>query len=65
MSNSNEERYRFLLGLLIDRGVIHRYPSGTWVLRGIYGVDDSGLRGAGTTPEQAIDNAIIAAKALK
>lgn len=57
-----EKRYRFLLGWLIERGVITntRYHNGTWVMRGIYGVDDSGLKGAGISPEQAIDNAIIA-----
>ena len=57
-----EKRYRFLLGWLIERGVITntRYDNGTWVMRGIYGVDDSGLKGAGISPEQAIDNAIIA-----
>ena len=57
-------RYRFLLAFLIERGVIHQYDNGTWVLRGIYGVDDSGLRGAGTTPEQALDNAITASNAF-
>ena len=64
LSGSEEihKRYRFLLGLLIERGVLtdKRYPNGTWALRGIYGVDDSGLRGAGRTPEEAIDNAIVA-----
>ena len=57
-----EKRYRFLLGLLIERGVLTntRYSNGTWVLQGIYGVDDSGIRGAGLNPEQAIDNAIVA-----
>ncbi len=65
MAITNDDRYRFLLTMLIDRGVIHQYPNGTFVLRGIYGVDDSGLRGAGTSPEQAIDNAIIAARVLR
>jgi hypothetical protein len=60
---SGEARYRFLLGFLIERGVLtdQRYRNGTWCLRGIYGVDDSGLKGAGRTPEEAIDNAIVAA----
>lgn len=55
-------RYRFLLGFLIERGVLtdKRYNNGTWSLQGIYGVDDSGLRGAGRTPEEAIDNAMVA-----
>lgn len=57
-------RYRFLLRLLIKRGVVHQYENGTWVLRGIYGVDDSGLRGAGKTPNEAIDNAMMAERAL-
>lgn len=57
-----EQRYRFLLAFLIEKGVLtnQRYSNGTWVLRGVYGVDDSGIKGAGLTPEQAIDNAIIA-----
>lgn len=57
-------RYRFLMALLIDRGVLtnKRYSTGVWSLQGIYGVDDSGLRGAGTSPEEAIDNAILAAR---
>lgn len=55
-----EKRYQFLVGFLIEKGVLtnKRYSNGTWVLRGVYGVDDSGLKGAGSTPEQAIDNAI-------
>ena len=55
-------RYRFLLGFLIERGVLtdKRYGSGTWCLRGVYGVDDSGLKGAGRSPEEALDNAIVA-----
>lgn len=62
VKQDTEKRYRFLLGWLIERGVITntRYDNGTWVMRGIYGVDDSGLKGAGISPEQAIDNAIIA-----
>jgi hypothetical protein len=57
-------RYRFLMALLIDHGVLtnSRYPNGVWSLQGIYGIDDSGLRGAGRTAEEAIDNAIAAAK---
>ena len=57
-----QQRYRFLLGLLIERGVLtnQRYAEGTWCLRGIYGVDDSGLKGAGRTPEEAVSNAILA-----
>lgn len=56
------KRYNFLLGFLIERGVLtdKRYRNGTWSLQGIYGVDDSGLRGAGRTPEEALDNAIVA-----
>jgi hypothetical protein len=65
MSEDNEARYRFLLDLLIDRGVIYRYQNQTWVLRGIYGVDNSGLRGAGPTIAQCLDNAIEAARVLK
>ena len=59
---AEEARYRFLLGFLIERGVLtdKRYNNGTWSLQGIYGVDDSGLRGAGRTPEEALDNAMIA-----
>lgn len=53
-------RYRFLLSFLLDRGVLHRHKNGVWRLRGIYGVDDSGLKGAGRTPEEALDNAIVA-----
>ena len=59
-----QARYRFLLGWLLERGVLAQYPNGTWVLRGIYGVDDSGLRGAGRTPEEALDNAVVAARLL-
>ena len=57
-------RYRFLMALLIDRGVLtdRRYSNGTWSLQGIALVDDSGLRGAGRTPEEAIDNAIEMAR---
>ena len=60
--NDIEQRYRFLLAFLIEKGVLtnQRYSNGTWVLRGVYGVDDSGLKGAGRTAEEAIDNAIIA-----
>lgn len=55
-------RYHYLLGFLIEKGVLTdaRYGNGTWCLRGVYGVDDSGLKGAGRTPEEAIDNAITA-----
>jgi hypothetical protein len=63
MSNQSESvRYKFLLGFLIEKGVLtnKRYNNGVWCLRGVYGVDDSGLRGAGRNPEEAIDNAIIA-----
>jgi hypothetical protein len=56
----DEQRYRFLLSFLLDRGVLHRHDNGAWRLRGIYGVDDSGLKGAGRTPEEALDNAIVA-----
>lgn len=58
-----QARYRFLLGFLIERGVLtdKRYGTGTWCLRGVYGVDDSGLKGAGRSPEEALDNAIVAA----
>lgn len=66
MTNSNEDekwkrRYNFLLNMLIEKGVLNntRYNNGTWVLQGMYGIDDSGLMGAGTSPEQAIDNAIM------
>ena len=47
---------------MIERGVLtnRRYSNGTWVLRGIYGVDDSGIKGAGLSAEEAVDNAIIA-----
>ncbi|MDP2074601.1 hypothetical protein [Hydrogenophaga sp.] len=65
LSNLNaDDRYRFLLGFLIEKGVLtnKRYDNGTWILRGVYGVDDSGLKGAGRTPEEALDNAIIAAQ---
>lgn len=57
-----EARYRFLLGFMIEKGILtnKRYDNGTWVLRGVYGVDDSGLNGAGRTAEEAVDNAIIA-----
>lgn len=55
-----ERRYRFLLAFLLERGVLDQYSNGIWRLRGIYGVDDSGLKGAGRTPEEAIDNAIVA-----
>ncbi len=64
MMNTQDEqwkrRYNYLLTFLIDKGVMTntRYDNGTWVLRGIYGVDDSGLMGAGKSPEEAIDNAI-------
>ncbi len=56
-----ERRYHYLLGFLIEKGVLTdaRYGNGTWVLRGIYGIDDSGLNGAGRTAEEAIDNAIL------
>lgn len=55
-----KQRYHYLLSMLIEKEVLtnKRYRSGTWVLRGIYGIDDSGLMGAGRTPEEAIDNAI-------
>lgn len=61
-----EIRYNFLVNLLIDRGVLKnkRYSNGTWSLQGIYGVDDSGLRGAGLSPEQAIDNAIVMSRII-
>lgn len=52
------------MSLLKERTVLNntRYGPGIWSLQGIYGVDDSGRRGAGTTPEEAIDNAIEASK---
>jgi hypothetical protein len=56
----SDNRYRFLLSFLLERGVLNRYDNGVWRLRGIYGVDDSGLKGAGRTPEEALDNAIVA-----
>lgn len=62
-AEARDKRYNFLLGFLIERGVLtdKRYHNGTWSLQGIYGVDDSGLRGAGLSPEEAIDNAIVMA----
>lgn len=64
-NDANGARYRFLLELLLEKGVLHQYTEHTWVLRGIYGVDDSGMRGVGTSPEMAIDNAIKASMKLK
>jgi hypothetical protein len=54
------KRYEFLIELLRQRGVLHEYPDGTWVLKGIYGVDDSGPRGTGKSVEEALDDAIQA-----
>lgn len=61
-SVARNRRYQFLIGFLIERGVLteKRYRNGTWSLQGIALVDDSGLRGAGRTPEEALDNAIVA-----
>lgn len=55
-----KRRYNYLLSWLVEKNVLtnQRYGNGTWVLRGIYGIDDSGLNGAGRTAEEAIDNAI-------
>lgn len=72
---SESDRYRFLLAMLIDRGVLRqhdriRQPDGTlgngWILHGIYGVDDSGdYRGwSHLGPEDAIDSAIIATRTV-
>ncbi len=58
-------RHRFLLQLLLDNGVLHQDEVGTWVLRGMRSEDEGGPRGTGTSPEQAIDSAITATKALK
>jgi|JI10StandDraft_1071094.scaffolds.fasta_scaffold71389_3 hypothetical protein len=68
---TESERYRFLLAMLIDRGVLRKHdrvrqPDGSigpgWGLHGIYGVDDSGeYRGwSHLGPENAIDSAIAA-----
>lgn len=55
------KRYEFLIELLRDRGVLHQYTDDRrWVLRGIYGVDDSGIRGVGDTIDAALDDAINA-----
>jgi hypothetical protein len=58
-----KRRYNYLLNMLIEKGVLTntQYSNGTWVLRGIYGIDDSGLMGAGRSPEEAIDNSITMA----
>ncbi|KAF7963489.1 hypothetical protein AWV80_09025 [Cupriavidus sp. UYMU48A] len=58
-------RYRFLLQLLLDNGALHQDESGIWALRGTCSVDESVPRGTGTSPEQAIDSAIKASKALE
>lgn len=55
------ERYRFLLQLLQDRGVLHQSEVGTWVLRELK-TGDGRHGGVGTTPELAIDNASATAK---
>jgi hypothetical protein len=60
LTGDHARRYRFLLAMLIDRQVLAPLGDG-WVLRGIWGVDDSteyrafSLQGG---PEGAIDAAI-------
>lgn len=58
-------RNRFLMQLLLDNGVLHQDGQGTWALRGIRSDYEGGPRGIGSSPEQAIDGAITATKALK